>query len=287
MGVLTWRSLGPVAEIHPYWGVLDRDRGFSPCDDVEPERIPIGWKLTTNPHGRIGRGVSAGNRTAFRCRVGPVVWTTTKDGIDGAVDNSDHSVVGTGIKRNMKPARDELTGRSGRTLWIALIAASSIGLSAFFACVTPFVALATLAALYLRVDERWAVVGFVWLANQIVGFGILGYPLTWDCAAWGLAIGLSCGLAVLAASALSTTKPAPLVVSLPFVAAFAAFEAGLFAAGRVLPASGDVFGLPVIRHVFWVNAAALCALMALYQLLSLAGGLSAAKAPQTFAGSLR
>lgn len=190
----------------------------------------------------------------------------------------------------MKPARDASSresGRASRTLWIALIAAGGVGLSAYFACVTPFASLATLAALYLRADERWATIGFVWLANQIVGFGILGYPLTWDCAAWGVAIGLSLALAVLAASALSTTRPAPLVVSLPFVAAFAAFEAGLFAARQVLPASGDAFGLPVIRHVFWVNAAALCGLMALHQVLSLMVGLSAAKPPQAYAGALR
>lgn len=192
--------------------------------------------------------------------------------------------------RTMKPERDAFireSGQGGRTLWIALIAVSGIGLSLFFACVTPFAALATLAALHLRNGERWAVIGFVWLANQIVGFGIEGYPLTWDCAAWGLAIGLSSALAVLAALALSTTRPAPLAVSLPFVGAFAAFEAGLYAAGRMLPASGDAFGLPVIRHVFWVNAAALCGLMVLYQVLSLVAGLAAAKPPQSFAGALR
>lgn len=190
----------------------------------------------------------------------------------------------------MKPARDVATresGRTGRTLWITLIAASGIGLSLLFACVTPFAALATLAALYLRADERWAVIGFVWLANQILGFGILGYPMTWDCAAWGAAIGFSTGLAVLVAWALSTARPAPLAVSLPFVGAFAAFEAGLYAAGRLLPVGSDAFGLPVIRHVFWVNAAALCGLMALYQLLSLVGGFAAAKPSQPFAGALR
>lgn len=179
------------------------------------------------------------------------------------------------------------SGRGGRNLWIALIVASGIGLSLFFACVTPFAALATVAALYLRADERWAVIGFVWLANQIVGFGILRYPLTWDCAAWGVAIGLSSALAVLAAGALSTTRPAPLAVSLPFVGAFAAFEAGLYAAGRMLPAGGDAFGLPVIRHVFWVNAAALCGLTVVYQVLSLVGGVFTAKPPQSFVGALR
>ncbi len=190
----------------------------------------------------------------------------------------------------MKPARGLPTsdpGREGRNGWIALIAASGLGLSVYFACVTPFAALATLAALHLRADERWAAIGFVWLANQVLGFGVLGYPLTWDCAAWGVAIGVSCGLAVLAAGALSTDRPAPLAVSLPFVGAFAAFEAGLYAAGRLLPAGGDAFGLPVIRHVFWVNAASLCGLMAVHWVSSAVAGTFGAKPAGSFAGALR
>jgi hypothetical protein len=190
----------------------------------------------------------------------------------------------------MKPARDQLTsepGWAGRSGWIALIAASGLGLSLFFACLTPFAALATLAALHLRANERWGVIGFVWLANQILGFGVLGYPLTWNCAAWGVAIGVSCGFAVLAAGALSTDRPAPLALSLPFVGAFAAFEAGLYAAGRLLPAGADAFGLPVMRHVFWVNAASLCGLIVVYWALSAVGGPFGAKPTGSFAGALR
>lgn len=108
-----------------------------------------------------------------------------------------------------------------------------------------------------------------------------------DCTLGGLAIGVSCGLTVLAARALSTNRLAPLAVSLPFVGAFAAFEAGLYAAGLLLPAGGDEFGLPVIRHVFWVNAAALCGLMVVYQVSSLVGGVAVAKSPQSFAVALR
>ncbi len=190
----------------------------------------------------------------------------------------------------MKPAKDLPTsesGRAGRTGWIVLIAASGLGLSLLFACVTPFAALATLAALHLRAEERWGVIGFVWITNQILGFGVLGYPLTWNCAAWGVAIGVSCGFAVVAAGALSTDRPAPLALSLPFVGAFAAFEAGLYAAGRLLSGSADAFGPPVMRHVFWVNAASLGGLMVLYWLLSAVGGAFGAKPTGSFAGALR
>lgn len=171
-------------------------------------------------------------------------------------------------------------------LWIALIVAGGAVLSTCFACVTPFAALATLAALRLPARERWAVIGFVWLANQAAGFALLGYPLTWDCVAWGLAIGLSASAAVLAASAFATARPAPLAISLPFVAALAAFEAGLYAAGRVLPTGADAFSVSVIQHVFWINAVSFCAIMALHQALSLVARLSSPKASQPFAAIL-
>jgi hypothetical protein len=186
----------------------------------------------------------------------------------------------------MKPTKDfgddrlEAT-RMGSVLWIALIVSSGICLSTFFACITPFAALATLAALKLGQREAVTVVGLVWLANQAIGYGFLGYPWTWDSAAWGVAIGASAGLAFLAAKGLSTTRPAPLAVSLPFVAAFAAFELSLYVAGFALPGSDGAFSATVVGHVFLVNAVAICGLTALYHAATMLGLLIRNGAPAT------
>ncbi len=153
-----------------------------------------------------------------------------------------------------------------RVVWIGLIVACGTCLSPLFACVTPFAALAALAALKLDGRDAAAVVGVVWLANQAIGYGFLGYPWTWDSAAWGLAIGGCCGLAVVAAKALSAQRAAPLAISLPFVAAFTVFEFGLYLAGYVLPGSGGAFSARVVWQVFLVNAVALFALIALAEL---------------------
>lgn len=156
--------------------------------------------------------------------------------------------------------------RPGRALWFALIVAAGICLSTAFACTTPFAALATLAALKLGRRDAITIVGLVWLANQAIGYGFLGYPWTWDSAAWGLAIGVSAGLAFSAARGLSTTRPAPFAVSLPFIGAFATFEFGLYAAGFVLPGSNGAFAASVVWHIFLLNAIALGGLMAAYHL---------------------
>jgi len=155
--------------------------------------------------------------------------------------------------------------------WIVLLVTSGMGLSIFFACATPFAALATLAALNLSRREAFAVVGTAWLANQIVGYAFLSYPWNSGSVAWGLAIGLSSLIAVLAARGLSTNRPAPLAVSLPFMAAFAAFESGLYVAGLVLSGSEGAFSVSVVRQVFLVNAASLCGLLAVYQLVMISG----------------
>jgi hypothetical protein len=162
-------------------------------------------------------------------------------------------------------------GPAGRSVWIVLIVTSGTCLSPFFACVTPFAALATLAAVKLGRRDAIAAVGLVWLTNQAIGYGLLGYPLTWDSAAWGLTIGASSGLAILAARGLYTTNPVPLQVSLPFIAAFAVFELGLYAAGLVLPGADGAFTASVVGHVFLINAVALCGLVAVYHLAIMSG----------------
>jgi hypothetical protein len=163
--------------------------------------------------------------------------------------------------------------RFARLVWMVLIVASGICLSTVFACATPFAALATLAALKLRPHDTVLVIGAVWLANQAIGYALLGYPWTWDSLAWGVAIGASAGVAVLAARGLSSSRPAPLAVSLPFVGAFAAFELGLVGAGFVLPGAEGAFTASVVWHVFLLNAIALCGLMAAHHLTALARSL--------------
>jgi hypothetical protein len=76
-----------------------------------------------------------------------------------------------------------------------------------------------------------------------------------------------------AARGLSTARPAPLAVSLPFVAAFAAFELGPYDTGFVLPDGEGAFSASVVGHVFLINALALCGLIALYHLVMLIGRL--------------
>ena len=55
--------------------------------------------------------------------------------------------------------------------------AASVAFSFGLACVMPFAALCAVGACTLPRRDAFAVAGMAWLANQVVGFGFLHYPV--------------------------------------------------------------------------------------------------------------
>ena len=98
-----------------------------------------------------------------------------------------------------------LSGRQTVGL-VALLTASSVALTLGFACALPLAAFATISALAFPPGAAISAVLAVWLANQIVGFGFLHYPIDASTIAWGFTLGviglLSLGAAFLALSRL-------------------------------------------------------------------------------------
>ncbi|HVZ09259.1 hypothetical protein [Rhodopila sp.] len=172
-----------------------------------------------------------------------------------------------------------------RAVWLGLLVVGGVCSSFFFACATPFAALATLAALKMEWREGIAVVGLVWLANQTIGFALLGYPWTADSLAWGVAIGAASFLALGAAAVFASAQPVRLAVSLPFVASFAVYELALYVAGFGLGAGPDAFSLATVKLVFLVNLGAFVALLALHAVARAVGLPGGAAEGPVLAGS--
>lgn len=151
------------------------------------------------------------------------------------------------------------------SLWIAIVAITSIMFSLALACATPFAAIATVAGSFLTRRAAVAMSGFAWLANQAVGYFVLDYPTTWDSYAWGLAIGLAALIAVTAVLAVRAVGRSPaLTVLLSFLAAFAAYELLLFASTAVLPSGDGAFSPAIVMQIFWTNVLALAGLLVLH-----------------------
>jgi hypothetical protein len=161
-----------------------------------------------------------------------------------------------------------------RWAWIGLLVSSTVGFSLVFACATPFVALATLAALTLNRRDAVVVVTAIWSANQAVGYGLLNYPTTFDSYAWGVAIGVAALLALAAARAAGAEpgRRGPfLIMGAAFAAAFVAYELALYVASFWLPGSDSAFSWSVISYILVVNALGLGGLLLLQVIGTLVG----------------
>jgi len=160
-----------------------------------------------------------------------------------------------------------------RTAWVVLLAGAGVLTSFAFACATPFAALAALAALHLRRADAFGLVALAWLANQVIGYGFLNYPVTWDSLAWGVMIAVA-ACAALAAAEFADRAPVrrrgaagALAGHLAAVAAaFAAYEAVLFGATAVLPVEDYAFSPAVVLLLLKINAVAFAGLWVLQSL---------------------
>lgn len=117
--------------------------------------------------------------------------------------------------------------------WSAMLAATTLGGTVAIGCMMPFAAVATIAALALPRRIGLGAVAACWLGNQMIGFGLLGYP--WDVATFGA------GLSLLGASLLGFVvagrigaRPGRAGAIAAVAVAFATYEAALFAYAAVL-----------------------------------------------------
>lgn len=121
--------------------------------------------------------------------------------------------------------------------WPVLLIAATLLSSFTFACVAPFAAFAVMTAATMRLPRALGLVAAIWLVNQALGFGALGYPLDGATLAWGGVIGVAALTATVAATfAIRAAGTWPLwtrpIVGL--VAAFIVYEAILLLATFVL-----------------------------------------------------
>lgn len=164
---------------------------------------------------------------------------------------------------------DTLSPRSATVLWIVLLTAASMISTWALACMTPFAALAALAATQMRARDGAVLMAVAWAVSQGVGFCVLDYPHDTKTIEWGVALGLAALAAVggaqaaLAASGV-TALPARLAVA--FAAAFVSFKLVLLA-GDV--AIGGSFASTVAPSLLLKQvpreAAITVALLALYR----------------------
>ena len=151
-----------------------------------------------------------------------------------------------------------------RFVWGGILTVLTVASTLGLACGTPFAALATLAALFLPRRDAFVLITVNWLANQAIGFGLLHYPLNWDCYRGGINLGIAALLSTMAAMlAQGAVRNAAITVKAigSFAVAFLAYEGSLF---LMSPAGSSAdFAASVVLYIFYVNAVALVGLLLL------------------------
>ena len=147
--------------------------------------------------------------------------------------------------------------------WTAILGATSIFGSYFFACVFPFAAMATLAALTLDLRRGALLVGASWLANQIVGFTLMNYPHEFSTVALGVSLGIGAFAAFAIARLVLRLIAQPLGMLVALVAAFIGYQIVIYA-GALGFGGADNFSAAIIRGVALNDAVWFAGLYALH-----------------------
>jgi len=150
---------------------------------------------------------------------------------------------------------------------LALLVIASSGLTFWYACAAPFAAFAVFAAVALSERDALRVVVALWLANQAIGYLLLGYPRTANSFMWGLAIGGAAVVSLLVAQWIAAAlRSSPVIRPVAALGgAFAVYEGvicvvaiGLGGTGSLVPA--------IVGRILIVNVVTLSALLAVSRL---------------------
>ena len=144
---------------------------------------------------------------------------------------------------------------------LALAVATVLGTLAT-ACMTPFIALAVMAAATLPRRRAAATLGAVWLVNQALGFTVSHYPLTAYAFSWGAAMGIASLAAMLVASlVVDPARTSATRFAAAFAAGFVTYEGLLFAfagvEGGLSTFTPQIIGRIALNDGVWLVALAI------------------------------
>lgn len=154
-------------------------------------------------------------------------------------------------------------------LWLSLLVAASVAFSFGFACAAPFAAFGAATASTLGTRDALVLTVALWLANQIVGFSLLGYPWDGTTLLWGGVLGVVALLSTTAARITSVHfahMPRSVALALSFAAAFVAYEGSLYAISAAWLGGTEDFAAPIVAYIAALNVLAFLGLLILERL---------------------
>ena len=140
-------------------------------------------------------------------------------------------------------------------LWIGLLVGAATVASAAFACAAPFAAVAMLAAATLPLRQALAATAALWIGNQIVGYGLIDYPVDGESIAWGIIVGAASLVATFVThhvGKVATHQSTLIRLAILFIAAFATYQIGLLLGSAFVSAHGGM-AIDIVAYVAFIN----------------------------------
>lgn len=159
---------------------------------------------------------------------------------------------------------------SPRLAWMIILAIAVIGATLALSCVTPFAALAVALVGTVGLRASLRVMLAVWLANQVIGFGLFHFPRTPDTFLIGIAIGGAAVLGTIAAWLVlkrMRSRAVLLPLGVGLLVSFATYELTLLAA-VVFVGDLEMFRPVIVAELGLVNAVSLIGMIALNEVLA-------------------
>jgi len=147
--------------------------------------------------------------------------------------------------------------------WSLFLVALSLVFSLALACAVPLAAFAAIAAATLSRREALYTAFSVWLANQIVGFTCLHYPIDATTFAWGAVLGVITIACCETAGALCRHLPGAMGLAAAFLASFFVYEGTLLIIDIALGLGTAAFTVAIVTRIFLINFCAFGSLVAL------------------------
>jgi hypothetical protein len=169
------------------------------------------------------------------------------------------------MQQNLKTAPD----LSRHVLWLTVLVAASVGFTFGFACAVPFAAFGAATALTLSMRDALLLTVALWLANQIIGFGLMGYPWDGSTLLWGGVLGivalLSTAAARIASMRLAAASYGAILVG-SFAASFIVYEGSLYIVSATWLGGTEDFAASIVTYIAGLNILAFVGLLILERL---------------------
>ncbi len=130
--------------------------------------------------------------------------------------------------------------------WPPTFALTTVGGSVVAGCMMPFVAIATIAAGTLDLRRGLITIVACWMANQIIGFGLMGYPV--DAPTIGSGFALCVSMLIVFALTRRFGRPGIAGWAVTGVMGFVAYEISLYAMAHLFGGT-DMFTAEIIMLI--------------------------------------